>query len=81
MLEIRAFSNVVALEMIAPNKPKPFDSKNDQDKEKPSISAGFIIFKNSWLGAACSYRHENPTEFERLGRVAGIFMKNWVTAP
>ena len=29
-----------------------------------------------WLGAACSYRHENPTEFEHLGTVAEIFLQN-----
>ena len=29
-----------------------------------------------WLGAACSYRHEKPTDFERLGTVAEIFLKN-----
>jgi hypothetical protein len=28
-----------------------------------------------WLGAACSYRHENPTEFEHLGILAEIFLK------
>ena len=25
---------------------------------------------------ACSYRHENPTEFERLSTVAEIFLQN-----
>lgn len=29
-----------------------------------------------WLGAACSYRHENPNEFERLGRVAEMSLQN-----
>ena len=29
-----------------------------------------------WLGAACLYRHENPTEFEQLGTVAEIFLQN-----
>ena len=29
-----------------------------------------------WLGAACSYRHENPTEFDRLGILTEIFLKN-----
>lgn len=45
--------------MIAPNKPKPFDSKNNQDKENPSISAGFIIFKNSWLAILDEIREKD----------------------
>ena len=28
-----------------------------------------------WLGAACSCRRENTTEFNRLGTVAEIFLK------
>ena len=28
----------------------------------------------SWLGAACSYRHENPTEFDRLSTLCEIFL-------
>ena len=28
------------------------------------------------VGAACSYRHKNPTEFEQLGAVAEIFLQN-----
>lgn len=39
-------------------------------KKNPGKSGNF------WLGAVCSYRHETPTEFEQLGTVAEIFLKN-----
>ena len=34
-----------------------------------------------WLGAACSYRHENPTEFTIITRVCEIFLKDYANAP
>ena len=35
----------------------------------------------SWLGAACSYRHENPTEFTTITRLCEIFLKDYANAP
>ena len=35
----------------------------------------------SWLGAACSYRHENPTEFTTTARLCEIFLKDYTNAP
>lgn len=33
-----------------------------------------------WLGAACSYRHENPTEFTTIARLCEIFLKDYTNA-
>ena len=29
-----------------------------------------------WLGVACSYRDENPTEFEHLSTLCEIFLRD-----
>jgi hypothetical protein len=29
-----------------------------------------------WLGAACSYRHENPTEFKNLSIVCEVILRD-----
>jgi len=33
------------------------------------------------LGMACSYRHENPTEFTTITRLCEIFLKDYTNAP
>lgn len=40
MLKIWVFSNIVALEMIAPNKPKPLDSKKHSEQRKTQHFCG-----------------------------------------
>jgi hypothetical protein len=34
-----------------------------------------------WLGAACSYRRENPTEFTAIARLCEVFLKDYANAP
>ena len=46
---------------------KPFDSLLK--------SNGYL----TWLGSACSYRHENPTEFANISRLCEIFLKDCYT--
>ncbi|MBP3340365.1 MAG: hypothetical protein J6L47_01725, partial [Alphaproteobacteria bacterium] len=38
------------------------------------------ILRKFWLGAACSYRHENPTEFTAITRLCEIFLKDYTNA-
>ena len=34
-----------------------------------------------FVGAACSYRHKNPTEFTAITRLCEIFLKDYANAP
>ena len=56
-----------------------YRKRTEAIKSKQNRSDGAVF--NLWLGAACSYRHENPTEFTTITRLCKFFLKDSANAP